>query len=511
MKITKTKAMRNSSFLMNIVQIIERKIQRRMTEEEENMLISCIKNISNEAFRKYNITKISEIISVAVIHEIQLNHCSENNVDIHELLRKNMNTLSTIDEECEKKDDCENVDIKAFFGVRDFNTLVKKIKEPINSVNTAYIILDSRNRSLENDGTKYLKWTHINSIITSQGTCNSIGNIRDIISVKLAPYNISELLALNIPLAQMSCLIHEMATQSFITRNGRFHFMGDVTRIFDRSDVKRITNKDYNDALYKFNKPITNLDTITVSFFDPIETLTLFKDRMEGEVVPGLVTTFVFPESHNLVDSRVYINNFTTATENDTAVVSEINATNGHNATVISLTEITIPVDTSQLQFVIGATTTPFTPIVGMVSVVYNSRIITGNNFLVDFDVGDYIVISGKAYRIQIVDSTEITVATSVKLTTNSYTYDKTTNIISADSTQLCVGDIVKVLDSYENEYKITKIISDAEIEIDQAFIGDVGTFNIEKNNLSKNKIDVFFGMNRIVLTLEFQYLSAIE
>lgn len=514
---------------MNIVELIEKKIQRRITEDEENMIIKCIKNTSETVFKTYNITKITEVISTAVINEIHLNHCKTNMVDIHELLRKNLGqTTATADVECDSDDDddieeeeCKNVDVKTFFGVKDIHTLVKKINEPISSVNTAYLVLDSRYRSLENDGTKFLKWTHINNIITAQGTCNSVGNIRDVISIKLMPYTIPEILGVKSPSLKISTLVHELCTQSYIANNRRFHFMGDVTRIFDNTTIKRVRHDDYANTEYKFNKPITHIDTLTLSLGDPIEQLDLFEDRMQGIITIGNPTIFTFNSDHNLIDSRVYLSDFTTLSPiNDEEIIQSINAINGLNATVTSATSISIPVDTSDLvQSMVGTITTPIITLVGTVSLTTNSNIVNGvgTTFIIDFVIGDYILINynnaNKIYKIKTITSdTKMIITTLFDGPTNSYSYKKTNNVITGIGTQftsMCNNDLIIIFDGIDAQYKINKINSDTELILDIPFTGNEGTFTYEKNNLTSKNYTVFFGMFRIVFTMELTFLSS--
>ncbi len=527
MKLSKNEAMGSRDFLMGIVNLIEKKIQRRLIEDEEDMIIKCIKNINDITFRTYQIYKITEIVSTAVINEIHLNHCETDMVDIHELLRKNLGqTTATVDDECsdeegKKEEECENVDVKTFFGVKDIHTLVKKINEPISSVNTTYLVLDTRYRSLENDGTQFFKWTHINNIITAQGTCNSIGNIRDIISIKLMPYTIPEILADKSPSLKISTLVHELCAQSYIAHDRRFHFMGDITRIFDNTTIKRVKHDDYANTEYKFNKPITHIDTITLSLGDPIEPLRTFEDRMAGVITPGNPTTFTFSSEHNLIDSRVYLSDFATLSPtNDEEIIQSINIINGIDATVSSATEITIPVNTSNLvQFMIGTVTTPVLLLAGTLSLTTNSTVVNGvgTNFTTDFVIGDYILINynGKIYTYQInqiTSNVKLSIASAFTGPTNSYSYKKTNNTIVGIGTQftnICDNDIISIFDGIDVQYKINKIISDTELLLDVPFIGNEGTFTYEKNNLTNENYIVFFGLFRIVFTMELTFLSS--
>ena len=346
---------KNPSFLINIVNAVETQIKRNIDIDEENLIIKAIASIQDSTFNNYSTQDVINLIKNAIVEEITLNHCNINNVNMHETLKKEIDPDKKNDEQLKKLDD-ENLavatNINSIFGYSDISTLVKKVNEPISSLNTIQLLLDTRYRNLSTDGTIEFTWDHINQLTTSQGTVNSLGNIRDIISIIVMPFRIPNVLSGFNDYDLVSLSIEEFISQSIIAHeNRRFHFLSCIDRKASDARWLALCYDDYYKAEYKFNKPITTLNTITIKFGSPLSIMKFDKDRLPGNIVYGLPTTINFNENHNLTDNDlVYIDNFITSNPlTDSGAIAGVNDTNGNPATVISPTSITIPVDTSTI------------------------------------------------------------------------------------------------------------------------------------------------------------------
>ena len=72
---------------------------------------------------------------------------------------------------------------------------------------------------------------------------------------------------------RVSILFKELASQSFIGENGRrFHFLlrPEIEERGNYGDYIELSTEDYEDGIFKFRKPITEFETLTVSFGDPM-------------------------------------------------------------------------------------------------------------------------------------------------------------------------------------------------------------------------------------------------
>ena len=346
----------NPKFLINIVKNIEKKIKRFITTVEENLVIKAINSIQDKYFEQYTTEDITNIIENLVIEEITINHCEINDVNIHEILKSEINPdierINLLKKEEEEKD-VVDTNIESIFGYNNIATLVKKINEPVSSINNAYLLLDSKYRNLNNDGTEYFSWDHINQLVTAQGTVNSLGNIRDIISVVLMPIKIPNVIDANNDYDLVTISIEEFKAQSVIAHeNRRYHYLSCINRSKSDKNWLSLCVKDYYDGEYKFNTPITTLNTITLKFGSPLTTIKFDKDRLPGKLIYGLLTTIEFNEDHKLVENDlIYIDNFTTHnTAADYNTINAINNIKGNPATIITSTSIQIPIDTSNIQ-----------------------------------------------------------------------------------------------------------------------------------------------------------------
>lgn len=447
----------NPTFILSIVSKIEKIVKRELLDNEIDLILECSKKIPINIINKYEINEIMDIVSNIVISEIQLVHKNNNNVDIHELLKKNLGkTIGTIDNDCmDDKTKNTEVNVECFFGIKDFSTLVKKIKEPVHGINTAYFMLDTRYRILENDGTKYFKWNHINNIIRAQGTFNSIGDIRDIISIKLMPFRIPKVKSADNQYKRVSVLIHELSPQSFIAHEDRqYHFLGLLCNKNPSNRWLEIDPKDNFGGEFKFNKPITHLDTITISLASPLEDVIFDIDRLNGNIISYDNPTIIeFSTNHNIYDDDIiYIMNYNSFNTNiDNIVLSKINNSKGVEVKVLSPTTLSIPVDTSILKFNITGTIT--------VTLLSNIIIGVGTNFLKELNIGDRIVIKSGINNIS------------------------------------CI---------------IKSITSNTELLLTDPYTGiSDNNLLVEKNNIISNTCSVYFGSKRIFFSLEVVYLSS--
>ena len=449
--------LKSSSFFMSVIASTEATLKRDLKDSEENMIIECMRKMPPIMTEKYTPADLIKIITKTVVSEIQLLNRQNNDVDTHELLKRTMgNTIDDSDNDC-YKDTSNNVaiNLESFFGVKDFGSLIKHIKEPVNSVNRAYFVLDTRYRVLTNDGTRYFQWNHINNLSLSQGTVNSLGNIRDIISMKLTHFRIPAVASADTPYKRISVLVHELGTQAFIAHeNVRYHFLGNLDDHNLAPGWMEIDPTKNFGGEFKFNKSITHIDTMTVSLGSPLEPVIFDPDRLDARITSfASPVTFTFSQPHNLLNGNtVYITSYNSANPQfDGGILSSINMPTGLTATVTGPNVITAPIDMSGLRF----------NLTGSVNAAAASNIIdgVGTNFLGELHVGDHITI-----------------------------YDGGIN----------------------PSYTIKSIQSATRLMLVTPYNGVAGIgFAAEKNNILTDIVNVYFGSKRIFFSFELTYLSS--
>jgi hypothetical protein len=513
----------NPNFTLQIIKKIESEIRRKINNEEEDLVISVVKNLPSVYFNTQTIDNVMRIIKHTIIDEIAKAHSDINNVDIHEILKRTIKKEKDPDEKKINKIPIFETNIDSIFGITDIASLVKQINEPTSSINTAYLLLDTKYRTLENDGTEFFSWCHINNLVRSQGTVNSVGNLKNIITITLMKYRIPAVAnAINI-YNRITLSIDEITSQSIIAHEDkRFHFMCHVDKHL--GNWLEICSDDCFNGEFKFNNPITTLDTITIRFGNPLEPLIFDKDRLQGIITYGNPTIFNFNESHNLyTPDIVYNDTFTTKNSKyDSLIINQITLPAGLVPTILTPTSFSVPVDSSSIVTALTGTINPPSIILGgTVTVTNNSTYITGvgTTFITDFIVGDYIQIQNTTSLpifqiISIQSNNKLIINTKYNDISGTYTYRKTGLTIIGTGTlfisQLHIGDNIIINDGGTNpEFIVKSIQSQTELTLENPYNGLNGAgFVFSKNNSITNIWNVFFGSKRIFITLEIKYLS---
>ena len=246
--------------------------------------------------------------------------------------------------------------IDKVFGMNDPRELQLAFN-PETQYQKHYIVLDSRYRLLTTNGTSVFRWQYVDNANISSGAVNTIGTIKNLVSMKLyQPVFPNK--SLNSMTQRLSILIDEFSAQSFIaSANRRYHF---ITRTNPTSNGKYVEcqTEDFNDGVYKFHTPITQFNTLTITFGDPLDIISLPYDRANVTFTYGVTTTVTCPIAHNLTSTdRVFFNDFTSdAPVTDKIYIDAINDKFGLAVTVTSPTTFTIPVSTNTITPKVGLT-----------------------------------------------------------------------------------------------------------------------------------------------------------
>lgn len=226
-----------------------------------------------------------------------------------------------------------------------------------------YLCLDSKYATFSENNTK-LTWDFTNSADQYANSANALGKVRDITMMKILSAVITQFPVNNFNRATIC--VEEWKTQSFKLPGGRnFHFVGLLNNLnaqvplTSRSALTFFTIPDpitwnkyellagyrFNEGKYYFNNPITTINTMTLTFGNPIDLLNIQKYlnlncRITnlGIGVDYAALTYIniqFPEPHyfpiEIVDPTIYsiyIQDFTTTNPvADKAVIDDINST----------------------------------------------------------------------------------------------------------------------------------------------------------------------------------------
>ena len=259
--------------------------------------------------------------------------------------------------------------ISNLLGITSSNDAAR-VLNPNSFLRKNYIMLDSRYRDLtgtNSDGITAFSWNYVlQSLSMAQGTVNIVGNVRDIVSLRIYPSRIPYVLSADNKYSRISILITELSSQSFISHEKRnFHFM--LRSVIDDNFINLDTH-NYNDGYFYFEKPITTLNRLTLTFGSPLEPVVFDKDRdictidyFSIQPLTKITTgSLRSPKPHNLVNGDVvYFTYFKTGYIDpvlvneiliDETIVNNINRISGWIITVIDDFSFSIIYDTSTIQ-----------------------------------------------------------------------------------------------------------------------------------------------------------------
>jgi hypothetical protein len=295
----------------------------------------------------------------------------------------------------------------------NINNILAKIS-PSAIIKTESIILDTRYRSLDNDGTLFFRWNALYDDSDIQGGFNINQRVRDVISIKCFPIKMPYVLTADNDYGRVSLLFQEFQSQSFVAHeNCKFHFIF-ATDVEDRWIHLRAHN--YNDGIYRFATPLTQLSTLTVSFGSPLQPIIFDLDRMNmfirSSPTTGYSTKtyFITQSNHNLeTGDLVYITGFSTLNSSaNSNIITSINSKYGNKCTFVDNTTIYFDIDSSSIYI---------SPASGQLTVTNGSDIVlgVGTTFITSglFNIGDNIIVNGERLIIQSILSD-----TSLQMTT---------------------------------------------------------------------------------------------
>lgn len=213
--------------------------------------------------------------------------------------------------------DRPNKKVTSVLQVTNLNKLLRSIK-PADYIKKAYVCLDSR-YAVFLDRNRRLQWTCVNFVSEFNNATSVINDIKNVVSVRMLSMCVRSFTS---PAGRSGIAIDELNAQSIVMPNGRrFHFMGllnDLTNpvaLTVRNSKKGAATPDvnvyrkyellagykFNEGFYHFNKPITKIDTLTISISDPFELITIPKyEFFRVQLANVTATTFdlIFDEPH---------------------------------------------------------------------------------------------------------------------------------------------------------------------------------------------------------------------
>lgn len=390
--------------LNRLLRVIMQDLKRDLKTSEVNIAKRNLGATSPKGFKSMN--QYVQHVAGASVREISKMHLGiGRNLDIHEMQK----TIINEDSEADKPNPINQalssfnpkIDISEFLGTSTMRDLVS-IVAPSNAAKRAYIVLDTRYRSIDTDGITSFRWNLSSSIQTTPGSVNNIHPIRNVTSIRTYPLRIPYAASADSYYSRISMSIVEFNSQAAImNENAYSHFMFRPVR---NGQFIELETTNFNDGIMEFASPINNVSTLTIKFFNPIQPVSFSNDRLNVMVLQyGTNTIMRTLAPHGLqTGDLVILSDYTTLNPtSDYVTINQINLNDGLNIDTSQLpnssTDFNLQIDTSTL---IGAGA-------GTVAVTINSASVTGTGtvFYSFFRVGDVIVLAGNIYFIGSISS----------------------------------------------------------------------------------------------------------
>jgi hypothetical protein len=337
---------------------IERRLTRKLRQSEKLATVAHIKKTRPELFVGASVTKAA--IALADVSIKLFKHTDTYDIRDY-LVREVRNESNTavpyqpskpVNLYAGFQDNQTTIDliIQRFLGQNDISGLKRFIKKNTNlQIGTTYLFLDTRYRILDYNAITKFHWSYFQNYITQQGTTNSITPIKNAIAIKVLPIRIPNHGFLNNGQNRINMYIEEYSTQSVIDNEGGKHHFEFIAQ--PDGDSIDLTPYKLNKGIFKFNQTLSEINTITLSFGNPIRQMKFFPDRAKATTDygnPAMITTDI-PHGQ-LTGNLVSFENFRT---NDPTVLGDITELmlndKGVPITYIAPNQFSIPIDLSSL------------------------------------------------------------------------------------------------------------------------------------------------------------------
>ena len=467
------KLFNNRQFLEALYNGVKAGLKRGLSNSERAFMQTILQQDISAQYRNKSPRDILQYYINFFLEKFKKNNSSYDKIDTHELAKSQMGLVSDISvkdfgPQAAQKFIVDTtttitggtVSITSLLGINDINQLFSKLAQ-VNSgksgIKTEYITLDSRYRSLDNDGTLYFRWNAIYDNSDIQGGFNINQRVRDVVSIKCYPIKMPYVSTADNDYGRITMLFQEFQSQAFVAHeNTKYHYVF-ATDIQDRWIHLRAHN--YNEGVFKFATPITQLSSLTVSLNSPWQPIIFDTDRitmMVSDYVTSNRTYFTSSAKHNLeTGDRVYISGFNSFNPSpDGPIIGQVNNQNGNIATYDDDFTFYIDVNSSNM-YKQGA---------GTITLTNGSVSVTG---------------VGSAF-------------------------------ISLFRTNDQIGVVIPISTVPNDFYTINTVVSNTSMFMSAPFTGTTGTYTYYRYNILPNlQTPVYFGSKRMFMNFEIQYIDS--
>jgi hypothetical protein len=360
------KKIKNVDNLKKVILIAETQFNKKFNKIEIENLVNFINKINLESIYDKDL----DVVNSSIVTIYKNNVSKPKNFDMQEYLKNQINDIpqNIANSKYESFKDKENFDgtntndsvllqnlISMFpsLNTEDEKISFTKIMNRDSLLRDSNILLDSRYQNISNPDKTQMQFTIMNNSklkVPGSGIITSLAPMRDILEIEIFPFSIPYSSNADNYYHKITLSILELASISIDSyEDCQFHFMFTATNNKNLIDLVPVN------PIFRFYKPITNLNNLTLRFGTPLIPISFDNDRLYTTFIdystnPCMIT---FGQSHNLISGDlIYINDFTTLNaSSDLNIINTFNDSNGHLCTRLSDTTLSINVDATQVLF----------------------------------------------------------------------------------------------------------------------------------------------------------------
>jgi hypothetical protein len=253
-------------------------LKKSLSDDEKHFALTAFRSMDKKSFINYNKNQVLHVLVRVIGDRMHKKNPDDQQIDMHNYQVQHLiadgDNISSNDKPTIIN--TNSIEISNLLGINDLKEL-KLYMNPESMYEHYYVVLDSEWRNTTNENPTSIQqftWNYAPTQNVSHGFCNSVGTVHNIVGMRIYQPCIPYLAAMNTNGKRVSILVQEFNAQAFITEIGtRFHFLLRPQYITSTTRIE-LSTEDYNDGIFTFDKPFTEITSLTLVFGDPINVLT---------------------------------------------------------------------------------------------------------------------------------------------------------------------------------------------------------------------------------------------
>lgn len=335
-------------------------------------ILHTLDNLDYSKYAKYKVSDVVEIIGTVMLRKSRKKEMTPVNAstDIRGYLKNTIETqdddkvtnYNNINKDYVVSDNSKSLEITSIMGLNSIYDIQMALNRD-SRVERNYMVFDAFDR-LDYESTTEFRFAYAEVPYSEGGVIGTVGVLRNIISMKLYQ-PIFPISCYNSDTNRISILIKELSSQSFIasgTKNYHWLLRPVYSTYIEQNTAHYFVEAQtdmYNDGMVNFRKPVTELQSLTFIFGDPLNVLSIPSCQSKCTFTYGNPTVITLQNSYltlvssgSIYEGSAFMRDFTTGDPTnplDMSIIMAFNSPYGFGITVLSPTSISVAIDSSAI------------------------------------------------------------------------------------------------------------------------------------------------------------------